>query len=62
MEEENNHYARLAYEAYCATTGGKSAISGAPLPKYHEQSDLIRLAWINGARAVRELPPLDKLP
>jgi hypothetical protein len=38
-------YGRVAYEAYAASTGWKSAISGEPLPAWDVQAVHIRAAW-----------------
>lgn len=43
---------QLAYEAYCASTGGVSAVSGAKLPTWDDQNAEIKMAWIAAARAV----------
>lgn len=43
---------QIAYEAYCETTGWKSAVSGAPLPQWTEQAPKISEAWEAAARAV----------
>lgn len=51
---------RAAYEAYCACTGGVSAISGARLPTWEEQRPDIREAWRAAADAavmIAELGP-----
>lgn len=44
--------ARLAYEAYCESVGGKSAITGDPLPIYEALPIDVHVAWIAAARAV----------
>lgn len=44
---------QLAYEAYCETTGWKSAVSGAPLPQWTEVKPEIVKAWENAALATR---------
>lgn len=62
MEDPDCYAGRLAYEAYCATTNWKSAVTGVDLPMFYDQKRDIRLGWINAARAVKSLPPLDKLP
>jgi hypothetical protein len=43
---------QIAYEAYCASTDWKSAISGAPLPQWEAQAPKIREAWMAAALAV----------
>lgn len=45
---------QIAYEAYCETTGWKSAISGAPLPQWAEVKPEIVAAWENAAAAARK--------
>lgn len=35
----------IAYDGYFKACGGKSLISGVPLPLWAEQSDAIRTAW-----------------
>lgn len=43
---------QIAYEAYCESTGGVSAVSGAPLPEWDDQSPEIQRAWVRAAAAV----------
>lgn len=43
---------QIAYEAYAASTGWKSAVSGAPLPQWSAQSLVIHVAWEAAASAV----------
>lgn len=43
---------QIAYEAYCTTTDWKSAVSGAPLPQYHEQRKEVIGAWEAAGTAV----------
>lgn len=43
---------RIAYEAYCGSTGGVSAITGNRLPEYQDQAAPIVEAWEAAARAV----------
>lgn len=45
-------YGQVAYEAYCAAGGGKSLVSGAPLPAWDEQDERIRVAWNRAGAAV----------
>lgn len=42
---------KLAYEAYCKSTGGKSAVTGAELPAWDDQSPEIQEAWEAAAQA-----------
>lgn len=43
---------QIAYEAYCASTDWKSAVSGAPLPQYVEQRPAVIAAWEAAGTAV----------
>lgn len=43
-----------AYEGYLAACGGKSLISGAPLPSWGDQDQQIQAAWQASADAVRK--------
>lgn len=43
---------RVAYEAYCKASGGKSLVSGAPLPAWDALCQEIRDAWDAAADAV----------
>lgn len=45
---------RVAYEAYCRQTGGKSLVSGASLPDYDGLRPDIIEAWEKAAAAVLE--------
>lgn len=38
-------FGQIAYEGYCAASGGKSLISGAPLPAWDALSTAIQCAW-----------------
>lgn len=53
---------RAAYNAYCASTGGRSAISGDRLPPWGEQREDIRIAWCRAADAVRACVDLERGP
>lgn len=44
--------AAVAYEAYRRNCGGKSLISGAPLPAWDCLPDSVRAAWFAAAAAV----------
>lgn len=50
---------QVAYEAYCQSTGGRSAITGEPLPAWADQKREIREAWRDAAAAVARLYRLD---
>jgi hypothetical protein len=45
-------FGHLAYESYCAATGRKSLVSGAPLPEWAALAPAIRAAWEMAAGAV----------
>lgn len=44
--------AKIAYDAYCAATGGVSLISGDKLPEFEKLKDEIKAAWAAAALAV----------
>jgi hypothetical protein len=48
------YYARIAYDAYCKQTGGKSLISGDPLPQFDALRLEIKQAWLSAATAILE--------
>lgn len=43
---------RVAYVAYCESSGGVSLVSGAQLPAWDELGTAIRAAWAMAATAV----------
>lgn len=43
---------QIAYEGYCESSGNRSLISGAELPKWDDLKPEIREAWNAAARAV----------
>lgn len=45
-------YGRCAYEAYSVSAGGKSLVTGDPLPAWDELPAPVRAAWIAAALAV----------
>ena len=45
---------KIAYDAYFNHSGGKSLISGAPLPTWEDQAPEIEAAWQAAATAVAE--------
>ncbi len=47
------NYGAVAYNAYCDSVNWKS-IRGDNLPKYSEQSDVLKLAWERAGIAVVE--------
>ena len=42
-------YGQIAYEGYFESCGGRSLISGAPLPAWESQSPEIQKAWAQAA-------------
>lgn len=46
--------AKIAYDAYCKSSGGVSLISGDKLPEFDSLRDEIRYAWRAAATAVLE--------
>lgn len=53
MESEEHYLGRIAYEAYCATTGWKSAVTGADLPPFAATPEAVQNGWIAAASAVK---------
>lgn len=47
-------FGKVAYDAYCKSTGGVSLISGAKLPEWEELKVEIKTAWDAAARAVMD--------
>lgn len=47
-------YGETAYESYCEETGGKSLVTGAELPYWHDLPKKIQDAWEAAAAAVSE--------
>ena len=45
-------FAKIAYDAYCASTGGVSLISGDKLPAFDDLKQTIKDAWWAAALAV----------
>lgn len=46
------HLARIAYGAYCETTGWKSAITGANLPPYDNNIEAVKIGWRAAVKVV----------
>ncbi len=46
------NFGKVAYDAYCKSVGGRSAISGEKLPLWIDQKDEIKVAWDAAALAV----------
>ena len=44
--------AKIAYDGYCKRVGGKSAISGSPLPEFDKCPELVQMGWIAAIDAV----------
>lgn len=55
METEESYLGRIAYEAYCETTGWKSAITGADLPQFYSTPLAVQTGWIAAAQAVKKI-------
>jgi hypothetical protein len=49
----NYEVAKIAYDAYCKSTGGVSLISGDKLPEFEKLKQSIQDAWYDSAEAVR---------
>ena len=62
MESEENYLGRTAYEAYCETTGWKSAVTGADLPRFYDTPQEVQKGWCSAAQAVRYAYKGDTLP
>jgi len=73
-DERAEAVGRAAYEIYCRSTGGRSAVTHDPLPSWLDAREDIRLAWMRAGvaavwawtahdlqRAGVEVPPL-RLP
>jgi len=50
---DNEHYGKIAYDAYCEHREWKS-VRGESLPQWAEQSKELREAWVKAADAVLE--------
>ena len=51
MEKE---WGEIAYDAYREASGGKSLVSGAPIPQWDDMAPEIRAAWNEAGHAVKE--------
>ena len=47
-------WGEIAYESYRDASGGKSLVSGAPIPAWTDMSPEIQSAWEASAQAVRQ--------
>ena len=47
--------AMKGYAAYAKYTGGKSAVSGEPLPNWFELPAAVKNAWFAAAKSIREV-------
>lgn len=47
--------ARVGYEAYSAATGGKSIITGDPLPDFATTKPEVQGAWVEAAKVMRNV-------
>jgi len=55
LEEENYmNLAKIGYEAYCKSTGGKSAITGDKLPAFENTPKTVQMAWAAAAYSIAE--------
>jgi hypothetical protein len=52
MQQSDDRLGRIAYDAYCMNTGGKSLVSGDDLPLWDDLRDQFKTAWIAAAHAV----------
>ena len=52
-EPSDEQLGKHAYEAYLASTGGVSAVTGAVLPSWQDNTHQIRVAWVQAAREVK---------
>lgn len=43
---------KVAYEAYCERTGGRSAVTGERLPEWEQVQPVVQDAWDAAGRAV----------
>lgn len=50
---EPRYLGRIAYEAYCKSTDGKSAITGADLPTFYDTPLAVQEAWVAAAGAIK---------
>ena len=46
--------AKIGYNAYCEAVGGKSAITGDPLPEFDKTPPAVQTAWIAAAISIHE--------
>jgi len=53
MQANDEKFGRIAYEAYCANTGGRSLATGDDLPPWDQLGDEYKTAWIAAAQEVR---------
>lgn len=44
-ERRIRHYAKTCYESYCEAVGGKSAVTGDPLPAYNKTNATVQKGW-----------------
>lgn len=45
---------QIGYEAYCASTGWKSLVSGQPLPQWEKVAERIQSAWEAAGTAITQ--------
>lgn len=51
-QEKIMQAAQRGYEAYSKYTGGKSVITGDPLPEWHQLLGVVANAWFAAAKAI----------
>jgi hypothetical protein len=51
--DQQRRVAQIAYEAYVTAAGGKSLVSGDPLPQWAALPLIIQQAWIAASAAVQ---------
>jgi hypothetical protein len=56
MQADDDRLGRIAYEAYCINTGGRSLATGDDLPPWEQLGDEYKTAWIAAAREVLANP------
>jgi len=61
VAKDMNDLGKLAYTAYCQSSGGKSLISGAKLPEWVGLQENIQTAWTAAACAVAKFIDPDSL-
>lgn len=52
-DKEKFRLGEIAYNAYCASVGWKSAVTNSPLPEFVDTSSKIQQGWIEAALMVK---------